>query len=378
VQVVSIDMPSGVCAETGQVRGCAVHADETVTISLPKIGLALEPGRGLAGRVVVARIGIADTAPGVEPQVEVWTRAVVGRRLPERPADGHKGRFGHALIVAGSEGKTGAAALSADGAARMGAGLVTIACPAGLADILEVKCTEAMTAAMPDSSDRSLAASAEGPIARLAAERDGVGMGPGLGRSAETIKLVRSLVPQLAKPLALDADGLTAFAGEVEALASRRAATVLTPHPGEAGQLLGVSAADINADRVGSARRLAERSGAVVLLKGAGTVIAAPDGRVAINPTGGPALGTGGTGDVLLGLVTGLLVQGCAPFDAAVLAAFVHGAAADRLVERDGSSGLLASDLAREVPATCNTLRRLASSEPALFETRLVAAFPEP
>jgi len=357
VRVVAVDLPSGLCADTGQELGVAVAADATVTIQAPKLGLALEPGRSLAGRVRVARVGIAEDAAGVAADAELWTRAGAGEWLPERPAAGHKGSFGHALIVAGSEGKTGAAALAGEGAARAGAGLVTIACPAGLNDILEIKCTEAMTVPVPDTSERALAASAAGVLSELAAERDVVGLGPGIGRNAETQKLVRAWVPRLRKPLVIDADGLFAFAGDPEGLASRRAATVLTPHPGEAGNLLGVSSAEINRDRPAAARALASRSRAVVLLKGAASLTAAPDGRVAVNPTGGPNLSSGGTGDVLTGLVTGLLAQGVPAFEAAALAAFVHGAAADRIAEVSGSSGLLAGDLARNLPAEFAALR---------------------
>jgi NAD(P)H-hydrate epimerase len=376
VRVVAIDVPSGLCADTGQPLGVAVEADATVSIGLPKLGLALEPGRSYAGAITVARIGIADEAPGVKVAAELLTRAAAGAGLPARPADGHKGSFGHALLVGASEGKTGAIALAAEAAGRVGAGLVTIACPAGLNDILEIKCTEAMTAPLPDTTERALAASAEVALRRLAAERDAVGFGPGLGQGAETVKLVRASVIDLDRPLVLDADGLNALAGEPGLLARRRAPTVLTPHPGEAARLLGTRAAALNRDRVGAARALAESSGAVVLLKGAASVIAEPGGRVAINPTGGPALATGGTGDVLLGVVTGLLAQGCAPFEAAALGAFVHGLAADRIAARTGPAGLLAEDLTRELPAALHELRLLPS--PERMHARLALAFPEP
>jgi NAD(P)H-hydrate epimerase len=256
---------------------------------------------------------------------------------------------------------------------------VTIACPAGLNDILEIKCTEAMTVPLPDTSDRSFAARAASALLDLAAERTAVALGPGIGRSAETLKLVCDVVPHLRKPLVLDADALFAYAGEPERLAERRRATVLTPHPGEAGNLLGRAAAEINRDRLGAARELAERSGAVVLLKGASSVVADPEGRVAINPTGGPALGSGGTGDVLTGIVAGLLAQGMSAFDAATLAAFVHGAAADR-IPCAGTSGLLAEDLARALPEEFAALRARAAeaaSEPPPGR-RLAISFPEP
>ncbi|MFQ5416858.1 MAG: NAD(P)H-hydrate dehydratase [Myxococcota bacterium] len=308
------------------------------------------------------------------------TRAAAAASLPERPADGHKGTFGHVLAIAGSEGKTGAAALTAEGAARVGAGLVTIACPAGLHDILEIKCTEAMTVPVADTSDRCLAANAAPALLTLASERTAVALGPGIGRSADTVKLVRDFAPRVRKPLVLDADSLFAFAGDPEALAVRRGHTVLTPHPGEASGLLECSTAQINDDRLGAARELAERSGAVVLLKGAASVSADPDGRVLINPTGGPALGSGGTGDVLTGMVAGFLAQGLETVEAAALAAFVHGAAADRLCSPPATSGLLAADLARALPGEMAALRALLGdpSATAAAGRQLAISFPEP
>jgi NAD(P)H-hydrate epimerase len=379
VRVLAVDLPSGLCADTGAVLGFAACADLTLTLGLPKLGLALSPGRELAGRIRVARIGIADAVPGVAAEAELWTRAEAGARLPARPAAGHKGSFGHALLVAGSEGKTGAAALAAEGAGRAGAGLVTLACPAGLNDILEVKLTEAMTAPVRDTSERAFSAGAEDALAALAAERDAVGLGPGIGRAVETQKLVRALVLRIAKPLALDADALFAFRGEPGALRARRAPTVLTPHPGEAALLLGGSASDVNRDRIGAARRLAEASGAVVVLKGAATVVAAPGATTVVNPTGGPNLASGGTGDVLLGAIAGLLAQGLDARSAAALGAFLHGFAGDRLAAQTGPSGLLAGDLARELPAAAAALRAAARADaPLPPHARLVVAFPEP
>jgi NAD(P)H-hydrate epimerase len=376
VRVVAVDLPSGLCADTGRVLGVAVQADATVTFELPKLGLALEPGRSHAGRVVVASVGIAEEAPGVEHEAELWTRAGAGARLPARPAAGHKGSFGHVLVVAGSEGKTGAAALAAAGAGRVGAGLVTVACPAGLNDILEVKCTEAMTVALPDTPERAFAASAEDAVVELAAERDAVGLGPGVGRAEETLKLVRAVAVRIEKPLAIDADGLRAFAEEPALLRSRPAPTVLTPHPGEAAALIGGGPAELNRDRPGAARRLAEATGCTVVLKGAATVVATPQGRIFVNPTGGPALASGGTGDVLLGMLAGLLAQGQAAEEAAVVAAFLHGFAADRISESSGPAGLLAEDLAQELPAAAQALREAAATPVA--GPLLATAFPEP
>ncbi len=363
VCVVAVDLPSGLHADTGQRLGVAVQAARTVTIGSPKLGLALEPGRSLAGAVSVARIGIADEAAGCVPRARLWTPAYAGSVLPARPREDHKGRFGHVLIAAGSEGKTGAAALAAGAAGRSGAGLVTLACPSGLNDVLEVKCTESMTSPLPQTETRSLAYAAEAPLLALAEGKSCIALGPGIGQEAETVALVQAVVPQIAQPLVIDADGLNALVGQLELVRVRSAATVLTPHPGEAARLLDMESAAINADRVGAARTLAERSGAIVLLKGAGSVIASPDGEVIVNPTGGPALGSGGTGDVLTGVVAGFLAQDLPALEAAALAAWVHGQAGDRIAARQGDAGLQAEDLLGELPPTMMALRESAIGE---------------
>ncbi|MEM7411072.1 MAG: NAD(P)H-hydrate dehydratase [Myxococcota bacterium] len=371
VRVVAVDIPSGIHTDTGQVQGTAVEADLTVALGLPKPGHLLEPGRSHAGGIEVARIGIADTAP--DPQdapdgdggtsrtltrhVSTWTQTGAATALPERPRSGHKGSFGHALIVAGSQGKTGAAILASEAAGRTGAGLVTLACPAGVHEVCEEKTLEAMTEPLPDLDGSVFAAAAEEGVVSLARTRDAVGLGPGIGRGEETLAWVRAVSKRIESPLALDADALFAFAGDLEPLRGRPGATVLTPHPGEAGALLDLSAATINEDRLGAARELAARTGAVVVLKGAGTVIASPDEYERINPTGGPALATGGTGDVLLGAITALLAQGVGVFDAACLGVYLHGAAADRWSRQFGDAGLQARDLLEGLPAAIAELR---------------------
>lgn len=363
VRVLSVDLPSGLDADTGQVLGLAVEADVTLTLGLPKLGLALEPGRRHAGRIRVGRIGILDTAPDVDPQAELWSRRAVGALLPGRPAHGHKGTFGHVLVVAGSEGMTGAAALAARGAGRSGAGLVTIACPASTNPILEVKCTEAMTAPVAETSEHGLALAAEKAVLELAASRDAVVLGPGVGRAGETLDLIRRLAAQLAVPLVLDADGLFAFRGQLGVLKAREAATIVTPHPGEAAALLDQTTAEVLADRPGAARALALKTGAVVVLKGAGTVTAGPTGQLAVNATGGPALATGGTGDVLAGVVGGFIAQGLSGWHAGIAGPAVHGAAGDLFSRRHGAAGLLSGDLVDLLPEVLEAYRGAAREE---------------
>jgi ADP-dependent NAD(P)H-hydrate dehydratase / NAD(P)H-hydrate epimerase len=382
-RVLAVDLPSGLDADTGQALGPCIEADLTVTLGLPKLGLALEPGRSRAGHVSVGRIGIADEAPGIELATTLLTRHGAGALLPARPAHGHKGTFGHVLVVAGSRGKAGAAALAAAGAARAGAGLVTIACPEGVQPEIAAQLPEAMTAPLEGGADGELAAGCGRALAELARGRSAAAVGPGLGRGEGVRSALRRALPALDLPLVLDADGLVAFADALELLRERRAPTVLTPHPGEAALLLGTTADALNRDRVGAARRLAERTGAVAVLKGAATVVAAPGGRVRVNPTGGPTLATGGTGDVLAGAIGGLLAQGLDAFDAASLGVYLHGLSGDLLAASVGPAGALAGEVARQLPRAAALLRGAAAraeGESAPWSPGGVdaLAFPEP
>jgi hydroxyethylthiazole kinase-like uncharacterized protein yjeF len=348
--VLAVDMPSGVAAETGQVQGVAVMADRTLTISLPKVGLALEPGRSHAGEIEVARIGIDDPDPQRLPRIELWNVVAARRELPDRPREGHKGTFGRVLVIAGSRGMMGAGVLCTRAALRSGAGLVTLAHPDGRSRELGRLCAEVMTAAVPATEAGSFARAGEKELEELAAARDVVAIGPGLGRAPETSELVRRLLAAIDRPIVLDADGLYGLADQLEVLRDRSATTILTPHPGEAAHLLSSTIAQVNADRIAAARRLAELSGSIVVLKGAGTVIANADGRTIVNSTGGPSLASGGTGDVLTGIVAALLASQRPAFEAAALAAWWHGASADRLDSAGLGFGLLASEVADGLP----------------------------
>ena len=376
LRVIAVDIPSGIAANTGQVLGCAIRADCTVTISLPKIGLALEPGRSHAGEITVARVGIDDPDPARLPRVELWNALAAARRFPARPRAGHKGSFGHVLLAAGAPGKMGAAALSARAAARAGAGLVTLAHPAGLSSELSGLCAEVMTEEVAATERGGLAAASEKAIEELAASREVLALGPGVGRERETIDLVRRLVARVSTPLVVDADGLFGLQGRLDLLYDREAPTILTPHPGEAARLLDCEARQLNSDRVGSARALATASGSVVVLKGAGTVVADPDGRTLIVPTGGPLLASGGTGDVLTGVTAALLAAGMPAFEAAGLAAWWHGATADRSDRKAVGFGLLAGELADALPDAAAEICRSLSREE--LDAALDLRFPGP
>ena len=347
---VAIDIPSGLDATSGAILGSALCADLTVTLAAAKLGQVIYPGVACCGELVVAEIGIPqalleELAAGI-----LLEAGDVRRFLPARPAVGHKGTFGHLLLVAGSRGKSGAAVLAAEAALRSGAGLVTVAAPASLQTTLAIKLTEAMTAPL-DEVDGALAGTALAQIAALWQDKKVLALGPGLGRSAATAALVRLVIQDCPLPLVLDADALFALAGHCELLALRPVGTtILTPHPGEMAHLLGVSIGEIEADRVGTARRFAEELGVVLVLKGARTVIAAPDGGILINPTGHAGMATGGMGDLLTGIIAALLCQGAPPLAAAAAGVWLHGSSGDRLRSRFGEAGLLASDLLAEIP----------------------------
>jgi len=354
--VVAIDVPSGLDADTGLPLGTAVKAQLTVTLGALKPGLALPSARPFAGNLELVEIGLAHEAlDAVGPFGSCGDAATLAPLVPWRAAGAHKGSNGHLLVVAGAPGKSGAAVLCGRAALRGGAGLVTVACPAEALPTIAAGLPEIMT---------------EAASARVGSEwhhrlesRDAVVVGPGLGTAPATVELVRWLVATVAAPLVLDADGLNAVAGDIGILRDATGPRVLTPHPGEMARLTGLSTAEVQARRIEHARALARDTGAVVVLKGSGTVVAAPDGRWSVNQSGGPLLGTGGTGDVLAGLAGSLLVQGLAPYDAARLAVFLHGRAGDRLAQRLGDAGLLASELADELPAA---RRELAGGDLAL------------
>lgn len=351
--VLAVDIPSGVDATSGRILGRAVGADLTVTFALHKLGHALYPGAGLCGDLEVVDIGIpAPLLAKAGDRHQMVDAAAAISLLPARPATGHKGTFGHLLVVAGSTGKAGAAAMTAEGGLRSGAGLVTVACPASVQAALAIKLTEAMTEPLAEV-DGALSLQALAALQQLAGGKSALALGPGLGQADETFALVRRLVRESPLPLVLDADGLNAIVEHLAVLRERPpGSAVLTPHPGEMARLTGRTVAEVEADRVGVARAFARRHRVVLVLKGARTVTALPDGRVRLNGSGNPGLASGGMGDVLTGLIGGLLAQGLSPAAAAVLGVYLHGRAADRLQQTLGNAGMIAGDLLRELPVT--------------------------
>jgi NAD(P)H-hydrate epimerase len=342
---VAADVPSGVHADTGAILGDAVRATHTVCFQVGKIGAYQYPGAGYCGAVTVVPVSIPRAWAPEAAATYRLTRKFAAALLPPRPAHGHKGTFGHLFAVCGSAGLGGAAELCGLAAAKVGTGLVTLAVPKALQDRFLAGAPELMTYA-PDggTTEHFDAVHADG-LAAEAAKRDAVVLGCGLGRAWETGALVESLLPRLRGPVLVDADGLYHLTSD--AVAEWDVPAVLTPHPGELARLSGLPVAELERDRVGHARELARRWGLVLVLKGAGTVVAAPDGTVFLNPTGDQGLATGGTGDVLSGVIGGFLAQGLAPLPAALAGVYVHGLARDLTRPVLSSASFTATDLVR-------------------------------
>jgi NAD(P)H-hydrate epimerase len=350
--IVAVDMPSGIHADDGALLGEAVRATATVTFGLPKLGLYMGAGIDHAGLIHVVDIGIpAVYVNEIENRTQLITKDMVKAALPRRSASSHKGTYGHAGILAGSTGKTGAAALAAKAALRTGAGLVTVGVPASVNDVLEAKLLEAMTLPLPDTTVGTLGRSAFDRILAFIQARTAVAIGPGLSTHPETVELVQSLMKHLDRPAVLDADGLNALAGRASLLTECKTPPILTPHPGEMARLeVGATSQSVNADRLGTTRRFARERGVFVVLKGARTVVGRPDGLLMICPTGNPGMATAGTGDVLTGMLVGLLAQGVPSWEAACAAVYLHGAAGDLAAARLGMAGMIAGDLIEQIP----------------------------
>lgn len=350
--VVSVDIPSGLDADTGAVLGAAVRAAVTVTFGLPKIGLYIGQGIDHAGSVHIADIGIPATlVDQVESRLLLLTHDGAKAAFPERKASSHKGTYGHAGIIAGSVGKTGAAAMAAKAALRVGTGLVTVAIPSSANDALEAKLLEAMTIPMPETKARTLARSGLDRLLTFARGRTAIAIGPGLTTHPETVELIQELIKRVDRPCVLDADALNALAGKASLLTESKLPPILTPHPGEMSRLeIDASPQSVNADRIGVASRFARERGVFVVLKGARTIIARPDGMIAVCPTGNPGMATAGTGDVLTGMIVGLLAQGLPPWDAACTGTYFHGLAGDLAARTVGQAGMTAGDLIELIP----------------------------
>jgi ADP-dependent NAD(P)H-hydrate dehydratase / NAD(P)H-hydrate epimerase len=347
--VVAADVPSGVDAATGVVQAEAVRATATATFAAAKPGLWVNPGKALAGHVRVIDIGIPDGAPVPEPDVGLIADEPLLALLPSREAGWTKFTSGHVLVAGGARGLTGAPCLSAEAAQRAGAGYVTACVPAALESIFELRLLEAMTRGLPDEEGAHTAEGVD-TVLDLSARGGALIVGPGIGRRDAAFAFARGLVTRAEVAIVLDADGLNAHAGQLGALAARRAPTVLTPHEGELARLLQTDSDAVKARRLEHARTAAAQAQAVVVLKGDDTLVAEPNGRVAVSPGATGALATAGTGDVLSGVVAAMLARGLDPFAAACAAVRLHARAGIHAAREKGVDGVIARDVIEALP----------------------------
>ena len=359
IPIVAIDLPSGMSADTPHLIGDCIDASLTVTLGAPKLPLVVPPGEAYAGDVVIADIGIPiEVFEGLDgSHIDLLTPEQLRALVTPRAADSHKGDFGRVTIVAGSTGKTGAAHLSAMGALRSGAGLVTVATPTCCLPIVASMEPAFMTVPLPDDEAGGVTADAVERV--LDIDHDVLACGPGLGRTANAAEFVHTLLDRATVPLVLDADAITVLANDPGRLTgSEERDIIITPHPGEMARLVGSSIADVQANRIEVASTFATTHRVYVILKGHRTVIATPEGKVYINPTGNPGMATGGTGDVLTGMIAAWLAQLLDAEAACRLAVFLHGASGDLAESREGQVGMIATDLLDCIGEALTTLVR--------------------
>jgi len=351
--IVAIDIPSGLDADTGKPLGTAIRARLTITFGLPKVGHLIPPGLDYVGEVKVIDIGIPKKLVDEEKistyllekdEINGWLS------IPRNP-NTHKGDYGHLLVIAGSVGKTGAAAMACEAALRMGAGLVTLAIPKSLNSIMEVKLTEVMTEPLPETPKQTLSLRAFSAILRLCENKRAVIIGPGLGTLKETQSLVLKLVRTLDLPIILDADGLTALATLPKIPPITNRSLILTPHPGEMARLIRSQVKEVLENRMGLSRNFSQSQHVHLVLKGHPTLISTPKGEVFINPTGNPGMASGGTGDVLTGMIGGLVCQGFDILSSLQVAVYLHGAAGDQGAQEKGEKSLIATDIIQKIPS---------------------------
>lgn len=364
--VISIDMPSGINSDTGQIMGAAVRADVTVTFGYLKPGLLNFPGNTIKGDLSIVDIGLPEL-PEAIPDINLSTVEMIKEMLPMRPIDAHKGTFGQILTIAGSKEMMGAATLAGLSSLKTGAGLSYLALPDSIP--LNSMAPELICHSLPSSQTGSLSLKAYDWIKEQLEKVNAIVLGPGLTTSEETVELVCKLVSEINIPCVIDADGLNALSIKKAGLNESSRLFVLTPHPKELARLMELTTSEIQADRVGACLAAAKKYDCTVLLKGAMTVIANQDSEIFINPTGNPGMATAGAGDVLSGIIGGLLAQRVDPFQAAVTGAYLHGRAGDLLESEIGEAGIIAGDLARVVPLAIKSVQE---NERSTMESHLL------
>lgn len=364
--VVALDLPSGLGSDDGRVQEPCVRADLTLTFALPKRSLLLFPAARFAGEIRVVDIGIPRILLS-DPKlpVNLTEHEAVRATFPPRDPDAHKGTYGHVLVLAGSPGKTGAAALCSLGALRVGAGLVTLALPEGLNEVVEAKLTEVMTVGLPETEERTVALQARDDLLNLMEGKRVLALGPGISTHPQTTHLVVELIRSAKIPLVIDADGVNCLARHKEVLTRASVPVILTPHPGELSRFLWVPKEEVVEKRIPMAQKVAATYNVYLVLKGAQTLIAEPGGAVHINPTGNPGMATGGVGDVLTGMIAGLVSQGLPPGLAAVAGVYLHGLAGDLACQQLGPEAMIATDLLEKLPEAFRAVKDENSPLPA-------------
>ncbi len=351
--ILSVDIPSGISSDTGEVLGGAIKADYTVTFGLPKKGHFLYPGAGYTGRLFIEDIGFdSRILRSKDLKVNLIEKGDISQIITPRQRYSHKGDYGHVLIIAGSKGKTGAALLSAKSCIKSGSGLVTLAVPNSLMDIIQCRITEEMTMSLEDTAEGSLSSKAVDQILSLKSVKfDTIAVGPGIGVTKETEKLIAELIKNSTVPIVIDADGINSLCANPDVLLKARAPITITPHPGEMARFCSSAfrqtykTPDIERNRLDIATKLSTEFNLYVVLKGVPSVISSPSGDIFINPTGNPGMATAGAGDVLTGIIASLSGQGLSPLNAAVVGVYLHGIAGDFAAAQKGQHCLLASDI---------------------------------
>jgi ADP-dependent NAD(P)H-hydrate dehydratase / NAD(P)H-hydrate epimerase len=357
--IVSVDIPSGLSADRSELIGPHINADFTVTFGLPKLGLLLYPAAKHAGKLTIAEISIPKPLLEKEDiKINLLTKDMIRAYIPERQPDAHKGSFGHMLVVAGSWGKTGAAAMASYAGLRTGAGLVTLALPKSLNMAMETASPEVMTLPLAETPDGTIDLEAKEKILEFLDEMkiEILVMGPGLSTHPQTGQLVRELLNEVSVPIVIDADGINVLCSCQDILKRRKGPLILTPHPGEMARLLGLPVQEIQRDRVGIAQKFAQEYQIFLVLKGAITVIGDPEGNIFLNPTGNPGMATAGMGDVLTGMLGGFLAQRWPFLKAINVAVFLHGLAGDLTAQEIGPVGITATDLLDRIPLAIKTV----------------------
>jgi len=374
VPVVAVDVPSGISSDTGEILGEAIMADYTVTFGLAKRGHLLYPGAEYTGRLFVEDIGFpAKLLTSEKINVDMIDREMVSGLISLRPKYSHKGDYGHVLIVAGSRGKTGAALMAAKACLRSGSGLVTLAVPESLMNIFQGRVTEEMTLPLPDDGSGVLSSKAIDVILNFAAQKiDVIAIGPGIGVSNDTEKIMNELIQKSTVPMVIDADAINSIApphpplgkgGQRGGISKRaigllrkaKSPIVITPHPGEMARLLSQESEKeikikIEKDRIDTAMSFSKETGTYLVLKGVPTIVTEPEGRAFINTTGNPGMATAGTGDVLTGIIASLLGQSLNPVNASLLGVYIHGFAGDMAAKGKGEHSLIATDIIDSLP----------------------------